>query len=107
MNLCKVKKEAVIYISGGITGIDDAEERFENAAKQLKLLGFDKVINPYKMGEGFLYRARHSTYMSVCLKALEAADVILMLKGYECSIGALMERDEAIRKGLKVVYEEE
>ena len=44
MNLFKVKKEAVIYISGGITGIDDAEERFENAAKQLKLLGFDKVI---------------------------------------------------------------
>ena len=43
--------------------------------------------------------------MSVCLKALEAADVILMLKGWECSTGALMERDKAIRKGLEVVYE--
>jgi len=43
--------------------------------------------------------------MGVCLKALESADTIFMLKGYECSVGAKIERDEAIRLGLKAVYE--
>ena len=96
----------IIYLSGAVTNdIETAEARFNNMARQLQMMGFHNIINPYKMCEGFLYRARHSTYMGVCLKALESADTIFMLKGYECSVGAIMERDEAIRLGLKVVYE--
>ena len=108
MNITDIDSNDVIYISGAVTDdIETAEARFGNMAKQLKELGFYNIINPYKMCEGFLYKAKHNVYMGVCLKALEAADVILMLKGYECSIGAKMERDEAIRNGLKVVYEGE
>ena len=106
MNITDINSNDVIYISGAVTdNIETAEARFGNMAKQLKELGFYNIINPYKMCEGFLYRARHSIYMGVCLKALESADTIFMLKGYECSVGALIERDEAIRSGLNVVYE--
>lgn len=103
MSILKIKKEAVIYISGGITGIDDAEERFENAAKQLKLLGFDKVINP--IIEQYIGVFTYDEWIEHGIWLLDKCDAIYMMKGWKESKGAKIEYIYACGKGLLVLGE--
>ena len=105
MSIYSVPKDSIIYLSGPITGTDDSTERFGNAAKQLKLSGFNNVINPQKLIEVYMYQAKYEHYIDVCMTMINHTNVILMLKGWEHSPGACRERDKAISNGLKVVYE--
>lgn len=67
-----------IYISGGITGVPNFEEKFARAEKQLKDWGYE-VINPtmVRLPES----CNHADYMKVDLQLLDLADGIYMLKG--------------------------
>ena len=105
MDICSVPKDSIIYLSGPITGTDDSTERFRNAAKQLKLSGFNNIINPQRLCEVYQYDADYECYMQACLVFLNHANVIMMLKGWEHSPGACQERDKAIANGIIVIYE--
>lgn len=98
-------EDYIVYMSGPITGTDDAAERFETSAKQLRLLGFRKIINPQKLCEVYQYEADYECYMEACLVFLNHANVIYMLKGCEKSPGACREKDKTIAKGITVIYE--
>lgn len=97
--------EVIIYISGPITNTTDAKERFEKAENDLKERGIKKIINPERLCEVYKYDAMYNQYMEHCKLMVKNADAIYMLKGWEKSNGAKIERRWAVSKRKVVIYE--
>lgn len=93
----------IIYISGSITNNPHFLEEFSKAEELLKAKGYE-VINPARTN-ATLPPLKHSDYMKVCRPLVEISDCIYMLKGWEHSKGAIMERDWAEEFNKKVIYE--
>ena len=97
-----------IYISGKITGLEKEvySRHFERAEIFYKTGGFD-VINPVKIGEVVLKnnpKAKWEDFMKEDLKALRTCTHIVLLEGWEESKGAKMEKAEAEKMGLEIMY---
>ena len=93
---------SVVYLSGGITGVPDYKNRFDNAEIALKAMGYEKIINPAhldKVMESFSYEE----YMSVCFGLIDIADVVVMLPESEKSAGATREEMYAAAKHKLIV----
>lgn len=100
-----------IYISGAISDLEEqaTRKRFREAQEGWKALGFP-VINPFDLyDEAKNYYASESIawgkMMRLDLKALEECQTIYMLKGWENSPVARIEREFAMRLRLEVIYE--
>ncbi len=77
-----------VYISGPMTGtVDWGRERFNAMDKRLHNMGW-QVINPACLPTDLPPKC----YMPICLAMLREADAVLMLKGWDKSKGATMER---------------
>lgn len=85
----------VVYISGTITGTEDYWERFCKAEDEILERGFydeDVItINPSKILSGLPKGTSHEVYMSVALKLLNLADIMVLLDGWEESEGCKQE----------------
>ena len=97
-----------IYLSGKITGLDKEvySRQFERAETFYKTSGFD-VVNPVKIGEEVLKinpNAKWADFMQEDLKALRTCTHIVLLEGWEESKGAKMEKAEAEKLGLEIMY---
>lgn len=97
-----------IYLSGKITGLDKEvySRQFERAESFYKTGGFD-VINPVKIGEEILKQNPSATwedFMQKDLEALKTCTHIALLEGWEESKGAKMEKAEAEKMGLEIMY---
>ena len=97
-----------IYLSGKITGLDKEiyTRQFERAESFYKTSGFD-VINPVKIGEEILKQNPSATwedFMQKDLEALRTCTHIVLLEGWEESKGAKMEKAEAEKMGLEIMY---
>ena len=97
-----------IYLSGKITGRDkeDYIKQFARAESFYKTGGFD-VVNPVKIGEEVLKinpKAEWQDFMQEDLKALRTCTHIVLLEGWEESKGAKMEKAEAEKLGLEIMY---
>jgi len=97
-----------IYLSGKITGLDKEvyTRRFERAETFYKTSGFD-VVNPVKIGEEVLKinpKAEWQDFMIRDLEALKTCTHIALLEGWEESRGAKMEKAEAEKMGLEIMY---
>lgn len=95
-----------IYISGGMSNYPDHNfPAFNRAAEFLREvnMGRIEVINPADTGivEGWSW----SDYLRYDLRLLVKADSIYMLKGWEDSKGACLERHVAIELGMDILYE--
>lgn len=107
-----------IYISGGITGVADARERFNSASFELSLLGYDP-LNPFtviptpEQCDGSCVRyvsgpnphdeeaVKNGGHSYACIldhdvKALFSCDGMALLPGWENSRGARMELQAAM-----------
>ena len=89
-----------VYISGPITGREGYREAFAAEAHRLREQGF-VVLDPSMLPEGL---GDHETYMHICLPMVEVADRLVMLPGWENSVGARQERALAQRLGKPVDY---
>ena len=97
-----------IYLSGKITGLEkeDYTRQFARAESFYKTGGFD-VINPVAIGEEVLKinpKAEWQDFMIRDLEALRTCTHIVLLEGWEESKGAKMEKAEAEKMGLEIMY---
>lgn len=97
-----------IYLSGKITGREkeDYTRQFARAESFYKTGGFD-VVNPVKIGEEVLKinpKAEWQDFMIRDLEALRTCTHIALLEGWEESKGAKMEKAEAEKLGLEIMY---
>ena len=97
-----------IYLSGKITGLDkeDYTRQFARAESFYKTGGFD-VVNPVAIGEEVLKinpKAEWQDFMIRDLEALRTCTHIALLEGWEESKGAKMEKAEAEKLGLEIMY---
>ena len=95
-------KQKTIYISGPITGLPGAfsAAQFARAERDLRDLGYRKIINPRFMFEGT--GLSYDVIMRHCLDLVCASDVVLLLPGWQNSRGAQMELGAAYARGLPI-----
>lgn len=92
-----------IYISGSISKNPNYMVEFKEAELMLQEKGF-KVVNPAENGnDSWTYKR----YIDTGMLQLMECDCIYMLKGYEESIGAMLELAYAEAVGIKVIKQEE
>lgn len=91
-----------IYISGAITGLENAQSFFDKAEIGLSEAGWD-VVNPMKINHE--HDKTWSSYMREDVKALCGCDAIFMLDNWKGSKGAKIEHDLAKVLGLDMIYE--
>lgn len=93
----------VVYISGPMTGLPDANRATFDAAEQyLRNTYGCGVLNPARMPDGLQYRQ----YMAHAMQLLAHATVIVLLPGWEKSRGAFIEVLIADRDGVPMVQVE-
>lgn len=96
----KSKKKLKIFISGPMTGYPNwNKEAFDRAENRLRELGYD-VFNPTWMQ--FTEGWSHEEIMAIDLAALEKCDAVLQLDGWQESIGAQEEFEQAKRLNKKI-----
>lgn len=87
------------FISGPMTGHKNYNrEAFARAAKELRKQGHD-VFNPGELPDGHDY----DWYMRICERQIESCAVVVMLKGWQDSAGAMREYDKAIECGVQTM----
>lgn len=94
-----------IYISGGITGVENARQKFAEAEENLKrLFPGSQVLNPFLVNEQ-LPELHHSEYMKMSFCELDLCDAVYFLDNWKESRGANQEMGYAIAKGKKILFE--
>lgn len=81
------ERQAVVYLSGPITGVPNYWKAFEKAEENLRNLGYI-VLSPAKLPQGMV----NSQYMQINMAMIHAADAVYFLPGWENSRGATLER---------------
>lgn len=93
-----------IYIAGKITGLEyeTAYNNFEFAEVHLEHLGHEPVNPMKKVSEqaGLSW----TDYMKEDIPLLLACDAIYLLRGWQLSKGARLERHIALELGMEVMY---
>ena len=97
-------RKIVYYLAGPMRGEEDLGRAHFNAV-EAKLHTHEnvEVINPAVLPTTWPNRA----YMPVCLAMLNQADVVVMLKGWEDSQGAQVEREYAVMCEKLIINEED
>lgn len=90
-----------VYIAGPITGHPDYREKFAAAEGAIRQRGFEPV-NP-ALNKADSYKG----YIDKGLEQLKDCDVIYMLRGWQMSTGARLERQYALAVCIPVCYEED
>ena len=89
--------KTIIYLSGPIRGVENYEQAFEDAEKEYT--GIDTVaLNPARILKG----TEDRDCLPVCLQLIELADVVVLLPGWQQSLGACTEALYALRQNKKV-----
>ena len=92
------KAVMTVYISGPISGTSDYPARFSKAVFMLLEAGYKRIINPAQM-DGAMIGATQEDFLDISLKLVDKADFLVMLPGWENSIGCNREIGFAIARG--------
>lgn len=91
----------IVYIAGRMTGLPDlGRYAFHRARVMLEHQGHT-VLNPADLPTGLPKAA----YMPICMTMIETADAVYLLKGWEDSPGAQVERAYAEYQGKRILFE--
>ena len=93
-----------VYISGGITDVENYKQFFDEAEKKLKSEGHE-VINPTSF-DSVLPQLTYEEFMKFDIFLLDMCDAIYMLKGWQKSCGANREYGYALGMDKLIVMEE-
>ena len=93
-----------IYISGGITGVENYLDVFKQAQTELESMGYE-VINPAEILSQMPQSTLYHQYMTLCIAMIDQSDALYMLKGWEKSRGADLENHYAITIGKEIIYQ--
>lgn len=88
-----------IYIAGPMTGLPDYNRPAFNAAAKILSQSGETVLNPAVLPDGM----KHEEYMTICLAMVEVCDTVMLLPGWEKSVGAQMEHKRARELGKEVI----
>jgi len=93
-----------IYISGKITGDDNFKRKFEKAATNCHLSGWErnKILNPCELP----VQENWHDYMIMDIKELFKCSHIFMLQDWKESKGARIEHAIAKETGLTIIYQQ-
>lgn len=98
----------MIYISGRITGNRNWKKQFNQAERYLRDRYSYNVVNPVGIAEfvEHLYSSpSYNDYMRNDIQHLMLCDKIYMLRGWQKSKGARLERKIAKVFGMKIIYQ--
>jgi len=91
-----------IYISGAMASrMDTYKEEFAKVEKNIDQIDGLIAVNPAILPVGL----DHKHYMPICLKMIDAADAIYMMKGWEKSKGAVLEKMYAEYQEKEIIFE--
>lgn len=93
-----------VYISGGITGVDDYMTHFLKAESKLIEDGYS-VVNPAKVNSMLPQDTDYEEYMKMSMCMLDMCDYIYLLKGWQESRGANREYGYALAKEKTIMFE--
>lgn len=92
-----------IYLSGPITGTQDAEQRFTEAEDQLKTEYMDaEIINPVKVAAA-LPELKHDEYMLISFVMMDLCDSMYQMEGWKQSRGCNQEAGYAFAKRIPIL----
>ena len=92
-----------IYISGGITGVENFMEKFSKTEELLKEKGYE-VINPARINAELPKSTTYEEYMRMSFLLLDMADAIYMMNGWEKSKGARMEFWKSYQTEKRIIF---
>lgn len=95
-----------VYISGGITGIENYMEQFKEAQTKFECESVP-VVNPALVCSNLPRETEYEEYMQMALCMLEMCDTVYFLKGWEESRGSNREYGYAIAKGKTILFQED
>lgn len=94
--------KSIVYIAGPMSGVADHNRpAFEAAEVALREKFGCQVLNPIEHDQqpGLSY----CTYMEMAMEKLKRADAVLLLPGFQHSLGAMFEMEAALRDE-KAIY---
>lgn len=98
--------QKTIYIAGKVTGLpfEQVEQRFAAKERALTAQGFN-VINPVSVARELGWTSfPWETIMKGCIILLTSAQEVHLLPCWQESRGAILEREIALKLGIRVVY---
>jgi hypothetical protein len=103
-------KNTKVYISGKITGLVNYKYYFKEAELYLRSLGYRKIVNPVKVSESLAKKLKvnlqdieYTTFMNVDIKLLCDCDIVYLLKNWEDSDGAKLEKLIAEKLNIRII----